>query len=120
MPILGWRKKPASGPADIDMSGWHEYPVHLMDGSKLNHKVLGWTMRFDDVLDAEMLHSALTRLLGMGDWRKLGGRLRRDVSRLAFVIVFDIMFELVFVVVLVLAFVSMIAFASTFFRTHYL
>ncbi|KAG6116941.1 hypothetical protein E4U13_001490 [Claviceps humidiphila] len=80
MPILGWRKKPASGPADIDMSGWHEYPVHLMDGSKLNHKVLGWTMRFDDVLDAEMLHSALTRLLGMGDWRKLGGRLRRDAQ----------------------------------------
>ncbi|KAG6272809.1 hypothetical protein E4U47_002317 [Claviceps purpurea] len=80
MPILGWRKKPASGPADIDMSGWHEYPVHLMDGSKLNHKVLGWTMRFDDVLDAEMLRSALTRLLGMGDWRKLGGRLRRDTQ----------------------------------------
>ncbi|KAG5938571.1 hypothetical protein E4U59_003689 [Claviceps monticola] len=80
MPILGWRKKPASGPADIDMSGWHEYPVHLMDGSQLNHKVLGWTMRFDDVLDAEMLRSALTRLLGMGDWRKLGGRLRRDTQ----------------------------------------
>ncbi|KAG5921108.1 hypothetical protein E4U61_007112 [Claviceps capensis] len=80
MPILGWRKKPASGSADIDMSGWHEYPVHLMDGSKLNHKVLGWTMRFDDVLDAEMLRSALTRLLGMGDWRKLGGRLRRDTQ----------------------------------------
>ncbi|KAG6026182.1 hypothetical protein E4U40_002289 [Claviceps sp. LM458 group G5] len=80
MPILGWRKKPASGPADIDMSGWHQYPVHLMDGSKLNHKVLGWMMRFDDVLDAEMLHSALTRLLGMGDWRKLGGRLRRDTQ----------------------------------------
>ncbi|KAG6046364.1 hypothetical protein E4U17_007916 [Claviceps sp. LM77 group G4] len=81
MPILGWRKKPVSGSADIDMSGWHKYPVHLMDGSKLNHKVLGWMMRFDDVLDAEMLHSALTRLLGMGDWRKLGGRLRRDTQK---------------------------------------
>ncbi|KAG6041588.1 hypothetical protein E4U41_003325 [Claviceps citrina] len=79
MPILGWLKKqPPPGAADVDTSGWDEYPVHLLDGSKLNHKVLGWTMRFDDVLDADMLHSALTKLLGVGDWRKLGGRLRRD------------------------------------------
>ncbi|KAG5933365.1 hypothetical protein E4U53_001025 [Claviceps sorghi] len=78
MPIRDWLKRPASAAAAIDTSGWDEYPVHLMDGSKLNHKVVGWTLRFDDVLDADMLHSALTRLLGMGHWRKLGGRLRRD------------------------------------------
>ncbi|KAG6006569.1 hypothetical protein E4U21_006867 [Claviceps maximensis] len=85
MPFRDWLKKPASAPAaaGIDTSGWDEYPVHLMDGSKLNHKVLGWTMRFNDVLDADMLHSALTRLLGVGEWRKLGGRLRRDFKIIA-------------------------------------
>ncbi|KAG5982875.1 hypothetical protein E4U55_001206 [Claviceps digitariae] len=86
MPLRDWLKKPApaaaaAAAAGIDTSGWDEYPVHLLDGSKLNHKVLGWTMRFNDVLDAEMLHSALTRLLGVGDWRKLGGRLRRDAQK---------------------------------------
>lgn len=62
------------------MADWDEFPVHLMDGCKLNHKVLGWTMRFNDVLDANLLHSSLTRLLSIGDWRKLGGRLKRNVS----------------------------------------
>ncbi|KAK2608720.1 hypothetical protein QQS21_002709 [Conoideocrella luteorostrata] len=78
MAILGWLKKPAAAAEVSDTSDWDEYPVHLMDGSKLNHKVFGWTMRFNDVLDADMLHSALTRLLEIGDWRKLGGRLRQD------------------------------------------
>ncbi|KAE8321612.1 hypothetical protein BDV39DRAFT_210539 [Aspergillus sergii] len=33
-------------------------------------------MHFNDVLDAEKLHNALSKLLEIGDWRKLGGRLR--------------------------------------------
>ncbi|CAN8106396.1 unnamed protein product [Discula destructiva] len=39
--------------------------------------IIGWTLRFDDVLDADKLNIALSRLLEIGDWRKLGGRLRQ-------------------------------------------
>lgn len=41
--------------------------------------IIGWTLRFDDILDAEKLSAALSRLLEIGDWRKLGGRLRETV-----------------------------------------
>lgn len=34
-------------------------------------------IRFNDVLDAEKLHDGLARLLEIGGWRKLGGRLRK-------------------------------------------
>ena len=44
--------------------------------------VMSWTLQYDDVLDAEKLHRALARLLEIGNWRKLGGRLRLDVSSL--------------------------------------
>jgi hypothetical protein len=37
-------------------------------------------MLFNDVLDADMLNASLSRLLEIGDWRKLGGRLKRVVS----------------------------------------
>lgn len=43
--------------------------------------IIGWTLRFDDILDADKLGVALSQLLEIGDWRKLGGRLRRRVSR---------------------------------------
>ncbi|KAJ4396274.1 hypothetical protein N0V93_000493 [Gnomoniopsis smithogilvyi] len=39
--------------------------------------IIGWTLRFDDILDADKLGVALCHLLEIGDWRKLGGRLRR-------------------------------------------
>ncbi|KAM4066509.1 transcriptional regulator sdnM [Hirsutella rhossiliensis] len=52
------------------------YPVHVFDDAKVNRKLLSWVMRFNDVLDPERLHAALSRLLEIGDWRKLGGRLR--------------------------------------------
>lgn len=38
-------------------------------------------LRFDDALDAQKLHNGLTRLLNIGEWRKLGGRLRKNVRR---------------------------------------
>lgn len=41
--------------------------------------IIGWTLRFDDVLDADVLNVSLSRLLEIGDWRKLGGRLRQNV-----------------------------------------
>jgi hypothetical protein len=57
------------------------YPLHLQDYN-FRRLLMVSTMRFDDVLDAEKLHNALSQLLKIGDWRKLGGRLRSDVSRL--------------------------------------
>ncbi|XWW95546.1 hypothetical protein V2A60_003507 [Cordyceps javanica] len=53
------------------------YPVHLGDAASMNEKFVSWLFRFNDVLDVDKLHHALTRLLEHGDWRKLGGRLQR-------------------------------------------
>lgn len=56
------------------------YPLHFNDDTKaLRGLTLSWTVRVDDVLDADQLHRALGRLLEIGDWRKLGGRLRMRV-----------------------------------------
>lgn len=55
------------------------YPVHLHDAN-FAKLLMVCTLRFDSVLDHNKLHSALTRLLEIGDWKKLGGRLRRNVS----------------------------------------
>ncbi|KAF6804216.1 hypothetical protein CSOJ01_10354 [Colletotrichum sojae] len=53
------------------------YPVHFFDDTKpFREMLLNWTLRFDDVLDPEMLNSSLSKLLEVGDWRKLGGRMR--------------------------------------------
>ncbi|KAH8664672.1 hypothetical protein BX600DRAFT_464840 [Xylariales sp. PMI_506] len=55
------------------------YPLHIMDDySALHSPSIGCLMRFDDVLDADKLHRALESVLEIGDWRKLGGRLRFD------------------------------------------
>jgi hypothetical protein len=57
------------------------YPVHMLDDTKtLRDIVVAWTLRFNDVLDADKLYVSLSRLLAIGDWRKLGGRLRLKVS----------------------------------------
>jgi len=59
------------------------YPVHMLDDTKtLRDIVIAWTLRFNDVLDAEKLHGSLSRLLEIGDWRKAGGRLRLKVGSL--------------------------------------
>ncbi|KAK0615705.1 hypothetical protein B0T17DRAFT_592427 [Bombardia bombarda] len=53
------------------------YPAHLMDDTTTFRNILmGWTLRFNDVLDGDMLHASLSRLLEIGDWKKLGGRIR--------------------------------------------
>lgn len=57
------------------------YPVHMLDKSKtLRGIVVAWTLHFNDVLDADKLYTALSKLLEIGDWRKVGGRLRLKVS----------------------------------------
>jgi len=61
------------------------YPVHMLDDTKtLRGIVVTWTLRFNDVLDADKLHGSLSRLLEIGDWRKVGGRLRLKVSFFTF------------------------------------
>ena len=57
------------------------YPVHMLDDTKtLRDIVVTWTLRFNDVLDGEKLYASLSRLLEIGDWRKVGGRLRLKVG----------------------------------------
>lgn len=56
-------------------------PTHHFDDNPINRMIiLAWTLRFNDVLDADKLHDGLARLLEIGDWRKLGGRIRKGVS----------------------------------------
>lgn len=62
-------------------SGDTVYPVHMLDESKtIRDIVVAWTLRFDDVLDADKLHTSLSLLLEIGDWKKIGGRLRLKVA----------------------------------------
>lgn len=54
-------------------------PLPFFDDTDVFRRIiLNVTFRFDDVLDHEKLRVALTRLLEIGDWRKLGARLRRN------------------------------------------
>ncbi|KAJ6780118.1 hypothetical protein PWT90_03831 [Aphanocladium album] len=57
------------------------YPTGRIDNAlSVKPMVLSLTLRFDDVLDADRLHAALATLLDTGDWRRLGGRLRRPAK----------------------------------------
>ncbi|KXH36172.1 ankyrin-2 ankyrin [Colletotrichum simmondsii] len=57
-------------------------PMNPNDDTALNRGiVMGFMMRFDNVLDPERLHSSLTKLLGREGWRKLGARLRLNQSQ---------------------------------------
>ncbi|KAM7197241.1 putative lysr family regulatory protein [Rhypophila sp. PSN 637] len=42
--------------------------------------IMGCAFRFNEVLDCDKIHAALARLLEIGEWRKLGGRLRLNLS----------------------------------------
>lgn len=56
------------------------YPLHMLD---LPKPVAGFMIRgllFNDQLDANVLHNSLARLADIGDWRKIGGRVRTCVS----------------------------------------
>lgn len=52
-------------------------PVHFFDDSATNRTlIISWTLRFNEVLDADKLNNSLQKLLSIGGWRRLGGRLR--------------------------------------------
>ncbi|CAH0050508.1 unnamed protein product [Clonostachys solani] len=58
------------------LAGYEVYPLHFLDNHPGFKETYTYTLQFNDVLDAHLLHVALCRLLEHGDWRKLGGRLR--------------------------------------------
>ncbi|TVY41307.1 Transcriptional regulator [Lachnellula subtilissima] len=72
--------RPAKVPTDTTI------PLHSKDDTKsLRPFVLDFTLCFDDVLDAEKLRNSLERLMEIGDWRKLGARLRlNDAGKLEY------------------------------------
>lgn len=56
-------------------------PVHYWDDTVLcRSAILYDLMRFDDVLDVGLLKTSLENLLGRKGWRKLGARVRLNVS----------------------------------------
>ena len=56
-------------------------PLHYWDDLQyVRTLVMDYTLRFDDVMDAEKIRLALERLMEIGDWRKLGARLRMNVQ----------------------------------------
>lgn len=75
--MLGWKatERPQHIPTDEIL------PMHDFDARpQVRDIIIGWTLRFDDILEADKLSVALSQLLEIGDWRKLGGRLRENVS----------------------------------------
>lgn len=55
-------------------------PVHSQDDTPVYRAiVIDFTLRFDDVLDPEKLRRALARLMEIGNWKKLGARMRVNV-----------------------------------------
>ena len=66
--------RPATIPTDTII------PLHHFDSTPSHRAfVLDFTLRFDDVLDHEKMRLALVRLVELGNWRKLGVRLRKNV-----------------------------------------
>lgn len=56
------------------------YPIHLLDNAQDYRKpFLAYLLVFNDVLDPQRLTDSLSELLQTGDWKKLGGRLRKTV-----------------------------------------
>lgn len=59
------------------------YPMHTLDSMKGYETFVAAVMHFNNVLDAEMLNTFLSKLLEIGDWKKLGGRLERGVRNVS-------------------------------------
>ncbi len=56
-------------------------PIHFFDDHPIFRRVVLYNLlAFDDVLNVDKLHTTLTRLVQRDTWRKLGGRVRKDVS----------------------------------------
>lgn len=61
------------------------YPVHFIDQAAIvRSSVISYSFRYEHVLDPQRLRESLSALLSSGDWRKLAGRLRQNVSEMPF------------------------------------
>nr|POE67104.1 hypothetical protein CFP56_72662 [Quercus suber] len=74
--LIGWGTTTTQNALPVGDADDDVYPLHPLDDTKAARTIVSWLMHFDDVLDADKLHDALTKLLEIGDWRKLGGRMR--------------------------------------------
>ncbi|KAH7309894.1 hypothetical protein B0I35DRAFT_379559 [Stachybotrys elegans] len=62
------------GPYDV-------YPLHFLDRTGLlSLPIMGYNFLYDEILDPHALYQSLARLMDIGDWRKCGGRLRKNAS----------------------------------------
>lgn len=56
-------------------------PLYYFDSThQVKSTVMCLTLKFDDLLDADMLHESLIKLIKNDHWRKIGGQLRLGVS----------------------------------------
>jgi len=66
--------RPATVPTDMII------PLHYWDDLPYARAVcIDVMFRFDDVMDPEKIRMSLSRVLEIGDWKKLGARLRMNV-----------------------------------------
>jgi hypothetical protein len=57
-------------------------PFHFWDDVPYTRGIcLNVTLRLEEVLDTKKLHDSVERLLEIGDWKKLGARLRQNVNK---------------------------------------
>ncbi|KAJ5880346.1 uncharacterized protein N7473_011399 [Penicillium subrubescens] len=60
-------------------------PLHSKDDTWMNRGIaLEFTLHFDHVLDSDHLRRSLQRLLEIGEWKKLGARLRLKYGKLEY------------------------------------
>ena len=75
--MASWFRKeaPAQVPTDIVV------PLRYWDDSTVLKSLVVFSMsRYDAALDADKLYRSLERLVARKGWRKLGARLRKNVS----------------------------------------
>lgn len=67
--------------SNVDEMPAKKIPLHYFDNTRqLKSTVMCLTLKFDDVLDEDMLHESLIKLIKNDHWRKIGGQLRIGVS----------------------------------------
>lgn len=66
---------------DLRNEMYEVFPIHFIDQAAIvRDSIISYTFRYSHVLEAQKLRDSLAILLASSGWRKLGGRLRRNVS----------------------------------------
>lgn len=55
------------------------YHLHMLDQPRGMGGFMVLSMLFNDQLDPNVLYDSLSKLITMGDWRKMGGRIKISV-----------------------------------------